>query len=78
MIFKIFSLLGTPTKETWPRLSSYPDLVSPRWPHYTKKDMRTEFTTLDEDELDLIQRMLRYEKRLPMKDALKHPYLSEK
>lgn len=75
MIFKIFQLLGTPTEQTWPGVSSLPDFNNafPRWPRQllTKK-----CPALDPAGLDLLKLMLTFNPatRISARKALKHPY----
>ena len=77
-LFKIFKLLGTPTEATWPGVSSLPDYqpVFPKWPG---KDLRTVFSRLDANGLDLLSRLLAYSpaQRITTAEALIHPYFTQ-
>lgn len=77
-IFKIFRLLGTPTENEWPGVTSFPDFKSsfPKW----QRDMSQALcTNLDADGLDLLEMMLIYDPagRISAKQACMHPYFEE-
>ncbi|TPX12757.1 uncharacterized protein E0L32_000934 [Thyridium curvatum] len=77
-IFKIFRLLGTPTEEIWPGVTSYPDFKSsfPKWSRDLSKPI---CTNLDDVGLDLLEMMLAYDPagRISAKQACNHPYFEE-
>lgn len=72
----IFDTLGTPTEEDWPNMTQLPQ--------YTPREFQecSPFSELfpgnDEDTLDLLQQMLRFDpnKRISASEALKHPFFS--
>jgi serine/threonine protein kinase len=76
-LFKIFQIMGTPTEETWPGISSLPDYKA-AFPKWHPKSLSEIVPGMDEDGLDLLQKMLTYEpgKRISAKAALRHPYFA--
>jgi len=76
-IFRIFRLLGTPTEDTWPGVTSLPDYKA-TFPKWSKKDIGAEVKGLTPTSADLISQMLAYDpaKRVSAKAALNHPYFS--
>ncbi|KAK6140901.1 hypothetical protein DH2020_025363 [Rehmannia glutinosa] len=52
-LFKIFRVMGTPTEDTWPGVTSLPDFKTafPKWP---SKELATLVPTLDSAGLDLL------------------------
>ncbi|AQK60779.1 hypothetical protein ZEAMMB73_Zm00001d053930 [Zea mays] len=77
-LFKIFRILGTPTKETWPGVASLPDYKStfPKWPPV---DLATVVPTLEPSGIDLLSKMLRLDpsKRITARAALEHDYFRD-
>ncbi|KAG6391228.1 hypothetical protein SASPL_148981 [Salvia splendens] len=53
-LFRIFRVMGTPTEDTWPGVTSLPDFKSsfPKWP---SKDLATVVPNLDSSGLDLLR-----------------------
>ncbi|MES1910860.1 MAG: hypothetical protein MHM6MM_003386 [Cercozoa sp. M6MM] len=79
-LYKIFQVLGTPTEETWPGVSSLPDW-KPHFPSWRRRSLREavpELQQLDDDGLDLLQRMLTFDpaRRITARDALEHPWFA--
>ncbi|PIA14698.1 Pkinase-domain-containing protein [Coemansia reversa NRRL 1564] len=74
-IFKIFRILGTPTEDIWPDVTSLPDF-KPSFPKWQGKSLPDLLPGLDEDGIDLLKRMLTYDPahRISAKQALAHPY----
>ncbi|EPZ32720.1 protein serine/threonine kinase [Rozella allomycis CSF55] len=76
-LFKIFRILGTPSEQSWPGVSSLPSYQAnfPKWPRINL----AEVCKLDHFGLDLLQKMLVYEpgQRITAKEALRHPYFDE-
>ncbi|PIA43985.1 hypothetical protein AQUCO_01800212v1 [Aquilegia coerulea] len=74
-LLKIFRILGTPTEETWPGVTSLPDFKStfPKWP---LKDIKTVVPRLVPAGVDLLSRMLCLDpsKRITARSALEHEY----
>ncbi|KAH6566766.1 hypothetical protein BASA50_000976 [Batrachochytrium salamandrivorans] len=77
-LLKIFKLLGTPSEETWPRVSEYSEF-KPNFPYHPPTDLRLRLPMLDNVGLDLISRMLQYQPliRISAKEALNHIYFGE-
>ncbi|EFA82107.1 p34-cdc2 protein [Heterostelium album PN500] len=77
-IYRIFRILGTPTEEIWPGVTSLPDFLStfPNWPG---QPLNKTFPNVEPNAIDLLNRMLQYEpsKRISAKAALLHPYFSD-
>ncbi|PSS03396.1 kinase-like domain-containing protein [Coniella lustricola] len=76
-IFKIFRVLGTPTEEIWPGVTSYPDFKA-SFPKWTRDD-KPLCQNLDSHGLDLLEAMLVYDPagRLSAKMACNHPYFED-
>jgi len=74
-IFRIFRLLGTPSEEVWPGVSSLPD-YKPTFPQWSRKDVGEAVPQLDGYGLELLKQMLAYDtaKRISAKRALVHKY----
>ena len=72
------SLLGTPTEDVWPGVTSYPDFKSsfPKWQRDYESALCPE---LDERGLDLLENLLVYDPagRISAKGACNHPYFEE-
>ncbi|ENH99189.1 glycoside hydrolase family 18 protein [Bipolaris maydis ATCC 48331] len=59
-IFKIFRILGTPSEQDWPGVTSFPDF-KPSFPKWAKTDIANIVTNLDEVGLDLLDALLVYD-----------------
>ncbi|KAF9039149.1 CMGC/CDK/CDC2 protein kinase [Panaeolus papilionaceus] len=77
-IFKIFRILGTPSEDSWPGVSTLPD-YKPSFPQWSRQDLARVVSTLDEHGLDLLKNTLTYDsaKRISAKRALQHPYFAD-
>ncbi|KAL0948007.1 hypothetical protein HGRIS_010629 [Hohenbuehelia grisea] len=77
-IFKIFRILGTPSEESWPGVSTLPD-YKPTFPQWSKQDLARIVPTLDEAGIDILKKTLNYDsaKRISAKRALVHPYFAD-
>ncbi|KAJ1821996.1 Cyclin-dependent kinase catalytic subunit [Coemansia sp. RSA 2675] len=77
-IFKIFRILGTPTVEVWPDVTSLPD-YKPSFPKWQAKSLTSLLPSLEPNGIDLLKRMLTYDPalRISAKQALAHPYFTE-
>ncbi|KAF2847510.1 glycoside hydrolase family 18 protein [Plenodomus tracheiphilus IPT5] len=59
-IFKIFRILGTPSEQDWPGVTSFPDF-KPSFPKWGRTDIANIVTSLDEVGLDLLDALLVYD-----------------
>ena len=75
---RIFRLMGTPSEHSWPGISKFPE-YKPSTHVYATQDLRLILPTIDQQGLDLLQRMLqlRPELRISAKDALMHPWFRD-
>ncbi len=71
-------LLGTPTEDLWPGVTSFPDFKAsfPKWARDTGAPL---CASLDEPGLDLLEMMLVYDpaSRISAKQACIHPYFED-
>lgn len=74
-LFRMFRILRTPTEEIWPGVTSLPDYKN-TFPCWSTNQLATQLKNLNEDGIDLIQKMLIYDPvhRISAKDVLNHPY----
>ncbi|CAB4394470.1 unnamed protein product [Rhizophagus irregularis] len=77
-LLRIFKVLGTPTEETWPRVSQLPEYKSD-FAIYNRIPLESLLPKLDSSGIDLLSQLIEYqpEKRLSAEDALQHPYFEE-
>jgi len=78
-LFQIYQVMGTPTPEMWPGITSLPDWqeMGPKW---KKKDLSKHMDhKLCADGLDLLEKTLIYSPtdRITAKHMLAHPYFDE-
>jgi serine/threonine protein kinase len=77
-LFKIFQILGTPSEETFPGVTSYKDFKS-TFPHWRAQGLAHLLPNLDANGLDLVTKMVCYDpaRRISARDALMHPYFND-
>ena len=82
-IFKIFRLLGTPTEQEWPGVTSFPDFKSsfPKWERKSDEELINAdgVKILGEEGLNLLDSLLVYDPagRMSAKQAVIHPYFQD-
>ncbi|KAI9020503.1 kinase-like domain-containing protein [Hyaloraphidium curvatum] len=77
-LFRIFRVLGTPREETWRGVSQLPDYKE-SFPMWNPQNLANVVRNLDEEGLDLLQKMLAYDPalRISAKRALRHDYFRD-
>uniref|UniRef100_A0A8B9GYF7 cyclin-dependent kinase n=1 Tax=Astyanax mexicanus TaxID=7994 RepID=A0A8B9GYF7_ASTMX len=72
----IFRLLGTPTEENWPGISSIEEFKSYNFPKYKPQPFINHAPRLDTEGIELLLSFLKYEskKRISADDSMKHSY----
>ncbi|XP_031800240.1 cyclin-dependent kinase 16 isoform X5 [Sarcophilus harrisii] len=72
----IFRILGTPTEETWPGISSNEEFKNYDYPKYRAEALLSHAPRLDTDGADLLGRLLQFEgrNRISADDAMRHPF----
>lgn len=75
----IFRLLGTPTEENWPGISSIEEFKSYSFPKYKPQPIINHAPRLDSEGIELLLSFLRYEskKRISADEAMKHSYFRQ-
>ncbi|KAK1322551.1 Cyclin-dependent kinase B1-1 [Acorus calamus] len=73
-LLHIFRLLGTPTEEQWPGVSSLKDWHE--YPQWKPQSLARAVPSMDQNGLDLLSKMLQYDpaNRISAKAAMNHPY----
>lgn len=71
-------LLGTPTEDMWPGVTSYPDFKA-SFPKWQRDPNAVLCTNLDDAGLDLLELLLVYDPagRISAKQACNHPYFDD-
>ncbi|ORX62776.1 protein serine/threonine kinase [Hesseltinella vesiculosa] len=74
----IFKILGTPTEESWPRVSQIPE-YKPDFEIFAPIPLESLLPKLDPSGIDLLKKLLLYppDQRISAADALEHPYFDE-
>ncbi|EDV58529.1 cyclin-dependent kinase 1 [Drosophila erecta] len=76
-LFRMFRILKTPTEDIWPGVTSLPDYKN-TFPCWSTNQLTNQLKNLDENGIDLIQKMLIYDPvhRISAKEILEHPYFN--
>eukprot|EP00048_Salpingoeca_helianthica_P007789 m.114900 g.114900 ORF g.114900 m.114900 type:complete len:312 (-) comp14436_c0_seq1:326-1261(-) len=77
-LFRIFRVLGTPTEEMWPGVTSFPDFKA-NFPKWATQPFALLFKDMSPAAIDLLQASLLYDpsRRISARAALLHPYFTE-
>ncbi|NXN25971.1 CDK18 kinase, partial [Nycticryphes semicollaris] len=72
----IFRLLGTPTEDTWPGITSNEEFKAYNFTQYRAQPLINQAPRLDSEGIDLLMNLLLYEAkgRISAEAALRHPY----
>ncbi|CAL8339940.1 unnamed protein product [Arctogadus glacialis] len=72
----IFRLLGTPTEENWPGITSLEEFKSYKFPKYKPQPFINHAPRLDTEGIELLLSFLKFEskKRISAEEAMKHGY----
>ncbi|XP_015232232.1 cyclin-dependent kinase 17-like [Cyprinodon tularosa] len=72
----IFRLLGTPTEDSWPGISSIDEFRSHKFSKYKQQPLINHAPRLDNDGIELLTSFLKYEskKRIAADEAMRQPY----
>ncbi|XP_026865608.1 cyclin-dependent kinase 17 isoform X4 [Electrophorus electricus] len=72
----IFRILGTPTEESWPGVSTSEEFKTYNFPQYHAEPLVNHAPRIDSDGHDLIAKLLQFEakQRVTAEEALHHPY----
>ncbi|XP_077190847.1 cyclin-dependent kinase 18 [Paroedura picta] len=72
----IFRLLGTPTEESWPGITSNEEFKAYNFTHYQVQPLINHAPRLDTEGIDLLTSLLLYDarRRISAELALRHPY----
>ncbi|XP_059188638.1 cyclin-dependent kinase 16 isoform X1 [Centropristis striata] len=74
----IFKLLGTPTEQTWPGISSNDEFIAYNYPQYRPERLSQHTPRLSSDGVDLLSKFLQFEgkKRISAAESMNHRYFS--
>lgn len=74
----IFKLLGTPTEQSWPGISSNEEFVTYNYPQYRADTLSNHTPRLSSEGVELLSEFLQFEgkKRISADDSMNHRYFS--
>uniref|UniRef100_A0A8C9XWM7 cyclin-dependent kinase n=1 Tax=Sander lucioperca TaxID=283035 RepID=A0A8C9XWM7_SANLU len=74
----IFKLLGTPTEQSWPGVSSNDEFVAYNYPQYRAERLSNHTPRLSSEGVDLLSKFLQFEgkKRISAAESMNHRYFS--
>ncbi|XP_022107264.1 cyclin-dependent kinase 17-like isoform X1 [Acanthaster planci] len=74
----IWKVLGTPTDETWPNISSNEEFLSYNFHRYRREPLVNHAPRLDADGQNLLSKLLQYQgkNRISAHDAMRHPFFN--
>lgn len=74
----IFKLLGTPTEQTWPGITSNEEFVAFNYPQYKAERLSNHTPRLSTDGVELLSEFLQFEgkKRISADESMNHSYFS--
>ncbi|KAG7220406.1 hypothetical protein INR49_018244 [Caranx melampygus] len=74
----IFKLLGTPTEQSWPGISSNEEFVTYNYPQYRAERLSNHTPRLSSEGVELLSKFLQFEgkKRISAVESLNHRYFS--
>ncbi|XP_041655761.1 cyclin-dependent kinase 16 [Cheilinus undulatus] len=74
----IFKLLGTPTEQSWPGISSNGEFMTHNYPQYRAEHLSTHTPRLSSEGVELLSKFLQFEgkKRISADEAMRHHYFS--
>lgn len=72
-IFAIFQVMGTPTNQSWPGISTLPD-YKPTFPKWQKKSLKNILPSISQSGIDLLEKLLELnpDQRITALEALQH------
>ena len=77
-VSRIFKVLGTPSHDSWPSMSSMPKFNA-AFPSYPGKKLHTLLPRMSHAGLDLLEKLLQPDpnKRISARDGMRHAYFSD-
>mmetsp|Transcript_15840 Transcript_15840/g.31001 ORF Transcript_15840/g.31001 Transcript_15840/m.31001 type:complete len:325 (+) Transcript_15840:101-1075(+) len=78
-LLKIYSILGSPTRKSWPGMVELPEFKNFNLPKQKARGLASVLPKLDHKGLDLLEQMLIMDplKRISAVEAMRHPYFSD-
>ncbi|XP_026222922.1 cyclin-dependent kinase 16 isoform X2 [Anabas testudineus] len=74
----IFKLLGTPTEQSWPGISSNEEFMTYNYPQYRAETLSNHTPRLSSEGVELLSKFLQFEgrKRISAEESMKHHYFT--